>query len=308
MVKIHFLSVGSGDCTIVHFPPREIRDASGKLIKEKQERIMMVDLYHHEAHWEYEHIIDYYKQNFKDQNGNPKPIFRFVCSHPHQDHICGLAKLFYANQISISNFWDLEHSFEPENFDNHETHEEDWSAYQKHRDPSMEWPRTIITTREDTPCDFWHDGEDRITVLAPSKQLIHQAHYTEDGKKKEAVEIDEMSYALMIKINNIKVILAGDGQERTWNDIYDNCKNEIMNCHILKAGHHGQESGFHEDAVKLMTPDHIIFSNSKKEDKNHGAETLYAKAAPNAIIYKTCDHGTIIAECGWKGGIQFYKK
>ncbi len=62
-----------------------------------------------------------------------------------------------------------------------------------------------------------------------------------------------MSYALSIRVNSRSVILAGDGRATpTWDDIYDNCKNILKTCWVLKAGHHGHETGFHEDAVKLM--------------------------------------------------------
>lgn len=306
MLKIHFLNVGYGDCTIVHWPERQIKDAQGKVTKEKPERIMMLDLCHHDKHEEFEHIIDYYKNNFKRSDGTLKSIFRYVCSHPHSDHIRGLDALFNDSNVDIINFWDLEHSFEPEDFEGHDTHEQDWKTYKKMGDPQIKSPKTIITYREDNPRDFWHDGEDRITVLAPSQELVHKAHETEDGKKKDPVEIDEMSYALLICFNNIKILLAGDGKERTWKDIFENCEKDIKSIDILKAGHHGHESAFHEDAAKLMSPDYIIFSNSKEEDKDHGAEALYSKAVPSANIYKTCDHGTIVAECHFDGKINFY--
>lgn len=296
-IDIHFLSVGSGDCTIVHFPPRTRKDG-----KEKEERIMMVDLYHHDDHEEYENVINYYKANFKDENGIVKSIFRFICTHPHQDHICGLKKLFDDSSVKIWNFWDLNHSFEPEDFEGHPTHEDDWEAYETLRGSKS--PATVIRTqREGTPEKFWNDDEDRITILSPSNTLIKYAHEKEDGTKREKheVEIDEMSYTLMIKVNDRKIILASDGRATPcWNDIYENCKEEIKNCTILKAGHHGHEASFHEEAIKHMNPQIIAFSNSKEEDDENGAADLYQKALPDAMIYKTWRSGTIIVKCPLK--------
>lgn len=290
-VMVHFLNVGSGDCTIIHFPARTRKDG-----REKSERIMMVDIYHHDDHPEYQNVIDYYISNFSKSDGSPKPIFRLVCSHPHQDHICGLKKLLDDKGIEILNFWDLDHSFEPEDFEGHPTHEDDWKAYKKLG--GNDHPCTTIrTTRETKPKAFWNDDEDRITVLSPSNYLIQKAHYKENGEKKETVEIDEMSYAFSIKVNDRRIILAGDGRTSpVWDDIYENCKNDLSNCAVLKAGHHGQEASFHEEAVKLMNPTVIIFSNSADQDKANGAEKLYAKAVPKALILKTCDKGTIKIE------------
>jgi metal-dependent hydrolase (beta-lactamase superfamily II) len=287
-VEFHFLNVGYGDCTIVHWPERTRGD------KTLDERIMMVDIYHHEDHEEYEDAIKYYKANFKNPDGSIKPIFRFVCSHPHQDHICGLKKLFDDNGINILNFWDLEHSFVPDDFGGHPTHEEDWEAYELLG--SKESPATVLRyTRETTPQPLWNEHGDRITILSPSKSLVKCAHYKDDGTKRDTVEIDEMSFALSIRVNGRSVILAGDGRATTWNDIYENCKDTLKECYVLKAGHHGQESSFHEDAVKLMEPILIVLSNSKEENDSNGSEAKYKKACPKALICKTWE-GTVFVK------------
>lgn len=291
-IKVHFLNVGYGDCTIIHFPERTRADGT-----EKNERIMVVDIYHSEDHDEYENVIDYYKANFKNSDGTLKPIFRFVCSHPHQDHICGLAKLFNDADIKIINFWDLEHEWEPEDFEGHPTHKDDWDKYQEIRNGSG---LTVIRSkREDTPSKYWNEDEDRIAVLSPSKELIKKAHYKEDGTKRDVkdIAIDEMSYALLIRVNSRKIILAGDGRATpVWEDIYANCEEQISNCTILKAGHHGQEASFHEESVKKMNPELIIFSNSEACDDENGAEESYQKAVSQATILKTYEHGTLIVD------------
>lgn len=290
-VDFHFLNVGYGDCTIVYWPPRT---AGGNSINE---RILMMDIYHHEDHDEYENVIAYYKEHFKNSDGSIKPIFRFVCSHPHQDHICGLRELFEDNGITILNFWDLSHSFEPADFEGHPTHKEDWDTYEVLGSDSS--PATgLRITRETTPSQFWDESGDRITVLSPSATLIQHAHYKEDGTRRDsdAVEIDEMSYALSIRVNDRAVVLAGDGRATpAWDDIYDNCKDTLLKCYVLKAGHHGHECSFHEAAVKLMNPVVIVLSNSAEENHSHGAENQYKKACPNALICKTWE-GTLIVK------------
>jgi len=160
-VEFHFLNVGAGDCTIVHFPERT-RNSDGYT---KAERIMMVDINHHGDGDEYEDVISYYKAHFREPDGSLKPIFRFICTHPHQDHICGLHRLLNDREIKVLNFWDLEHEFEPENTDEHPTHEEDWRTYTRTRQ-SQDSPRVIRTCREDEPRQYWCDSEDRITVLS----------------------------------------------------------------------------------------------------------------------------------------------
>lgn len=288
-VDFHFLNVGSGDCTIVHFPQRTRGDVS------LPERVMLVDLCTHKDHDDYEDVINYYKAHFRNNDGTYKPIFRYICTHPHQDHICGLKELFDDNAIAIINFWDLDTTFVPADFDGHPTHEEDWGAYKTLGGSSS--PATVLRyTRETTPSPFWDNNGDRITILAPSAALLKHAHYKDDGTRREpnAVEVDEASYALAIRINDRTVILAGDGRKTpVWDDIYANCKTILPSCYVLKAGHHGHDSAFHEDAVKLMSPIVIVLSNSKEEDEANGAEAKYVKACPNARICRTWE-GTVL--------------
>jgi beta-lactamase superfamily II metal-dependent hydrolase len=263
----------------------------------------MMDINHHEDHYDYGNVVGYYKRYFRKSDGTIKPIFRFICTHPHQDHICGLNRLLDDPDIKILNFWDLEHSFEPEEFENHPTHEDDWNAYELLRGEDS--PATVIkTSREDTTRLYWNDDEDRISILNPCENLIRHAHYKEDGTKREPqdVEIDEMSYCLVIRVNERKIILPSDGRSSPfWEDILANCKSSIQNCAVLKAGHHGHECSFHEEAVKLINPSLIVFSNSEDEDFANGAEKLYADAVPEALILKTCDHGTITVTVPFDG-------
>ncbi len=291
-VDLHFLNVGAGDCTIVHFPERH-RQSDGKT---QSERVMMVDICHHDDHEEYENVIDYFKTHFRNSDGSLKSIFRLVCTHPHHDHIFGLKQLLDDSEISIANFWNVEHSFEPDDFSGHESHKQDWDAYQTLA-TSDGSPKVIRTFRADPPREFWNDDEDRITVLVPSKDLQKHARYKEDGTKrnKADVEIDEISYMISIKVNTRKILLAGDGRDTpAWDSVYDNCYSDIGNITVLKAGHHGHQSAFHEEAVKRMNPDYVIFSNGKSEDDENGADADYRNVLPDSEILKTCDHGTIV--------------
>lgn len=113
-----------------------------------------------------------------------------------------------------------------------------------------------------------------------------------------------MSYAFSIRINSRSVILAGDGRATpAWDDIYANCKDVLKTCYVLRAGHHGHECSFHENAVKLMNPLVIVFSNSEEENKANGAEKKYTRACPNALICKTWE-GTVVVKVPFDGKEQ----
>lgn len=309
-VKFHFLNVGAGDCTIIHFPSRKIWRT-----KTKSERIMVIDFCHHEDHDEYEHLLNYYKENFRDHNWKPKKIFRYVCTHPHHDHICWLHKVFDDEEIEILNFWCVEHNFEPDSFDGHSRHKNDWNTYSNIKD--KETNLTVLHLDRDTrQWDFWWDHEDRITILSPSSEMIKEAHTDKDGNQKDSsdIDIDHLSYALLIQINDIKVILWGDSRLQVWETIKEIFKNEIKNIDVLKAPHHWhysafekknwEESVFVDEVIKYMNPKYIVFSNSEEEDNKYWAENEYKKACPNSTILKTHSSWSIVMQCSFDGDIS----
>lgn len=305
-VKIHFLNVGAGDCTIIHLPERILYNKqTGSVIANLPERITMIDFKHHEDHDEYEHVIDYYKENFAN-----KSIFRLINTHPHHDHIRGLHKLFEDSGIEVVNFWDVPHTFKPESFEGDDWHKDDWDTYQAIRDTSINTPKTLNYTKENERKPFWDEDNDNIFILSPTKELLDYGHYDSEGNERDAanIEIDDISYALMLKVNDVKVIFSGDGREKTWESIMGHSPDLVKNVTILKAPHHGVESAFHEASVKHINPTHVVFSNGYQEDVDHGSESLYSKHLPSANILKTSDHGTLIASIDYDGSVEFHDK
>lgn len=298
-VKIHFLNVGAGDCTIIHFPERTVK-GSGKT---KSERIMMIDINQCE---DYTNVFKYYKKHFRDATGYVKPIFRFVCSHPHKDHITGIHELFEESGITIYNFWNVKNDFYPEDWID-DPSPEDWEQYEKIKNRQVDGLNVFDLQRESTPRNFWDDTEDRITILSPSTELYECAHTKEDGTKRkgEAVKLNEMPFVLLIKINALRLLFASDAEGKCWTDMLEGCESDLESIDILKAAHHGRLSGFNEDAVKKMSPTYIIFSNSKSKDEDHGAQDEYLEASPKSTIYKTWEYGNIVADCEFDGTITF---
>jgi len=297
-LKLHFLNVGDGDCTIIDFPARIVRSSQER----HGERVMMVDIHHHEDHDDYEHVLDYYKRNFKDSEGNIRPIFRYVSTHPHKDHIKGLDALF--NEVSVWNFWDIEHRFQPDkNGQDWEDYKDDWGRYELVRASTNGSPTVLKYTDKNNQMKFW--DEDQIEILSPSDELHQFVHVKEDGSRRTAEEIGQalnnLSYVLLIKFNGLKILLTGDVETKGWEYILKNHKDKIKNIDILKAPHHGRESAFHEEAVKWMNPKHIIFSASTECE--HIVPEKYKKAAPNAKTYTTGELGTLVFDCGFDGTI-----
>ena len=158
-LRIHFLNVGHGDCTIIEFPDhltmvdinnsRALDDETRAEMEDKiAKRLGLgIDLavsrafalgtpprIAQELCKEEERLTDPI-DFFISLYGSQQSIFRYIQSHPDMDHMSGLYRLHEQEKISIVNFWDTHHSVEkPEDagpegrFDMR-----DWDTYRKLR-------------------------------------------------------------------------------------------------------------------------------------------------------------------------------
>lgn len=290
MFRVHFLNVGHGDCAVIQLP----------------ERIMMIDINNGQTLDEStkNELMESYSINstdllFKSLNEvllakgynipltNPieylknlgiDVIFRFVLSHPHMDHMTGLNALVEEG-INITNFWHSGVDLDTPDFSKSNYNEDDWNTYLDLKD-SQSNPKNIVKIAGDTG-EFWAD--DGIEILCPTDELKNLAV--------DKNRLNLCSYVLLITYKGFKFVLAGDAEKECWDYIIENYSDKISNVNILKAAHHGRDSGFHEEAVKLMNPEYTIVSVGKKPETD--AHNKYKKYTREKVL-STRYRGNII--------------
>lgn len=317
MLKLDFLNVGHGDCTIIQFPSGRIGVVdinNGKIDSDSKSEIYN-ELGITERDIFIQKMID---KNFDEekflkakgydidltdpvdwmQSQGIVSIFRFICTHPDMDHLSGLHKL-NESTIGIQNFWDIEHSFDlsPDDggFKSGKYDYKDWEAYQKYRACTVN-PKRISPLRNSDE-EYWN--QDGIYILSPNNDLVKIAHETE--------EKNHLSYVLLIKYGKVKVYLCGDATsdqvipamlEHYGEQFFKKNAEEVV---ILKAPHHGRDSGFHDDFVKLLDPDAIIVSVGKKPTTD--ASNKYRKYCDK--VWSTRWKGNISMACNQIGNATY---
>ncbi len=279
-MKIHFLNVGHGDCTI-------FEHAGGNLT--------MIDINNGddldstsaaEVSEETASVYDDLMLPFAEATGtkrasilatagydvrltNPvqfladnyqgRPLFRYIQSHPDLDHMRGLTALRDAG-VSIWNFWDTHHAKETE-FQS-DGDESDWGVYEDLQAGKWNGSQpTVLRLFRTSKGQFYNqtaegiDGGDGIHILAPTPELTATANETGNS--------NNLSYVIWLQYQGIKVVLGGDAEEAVWQDLFKHYGNNLK-CHVLKASHHGRDSGYHQEAVKAMSPQYTIVSVGKK--------------------------------------------
>jgi competence protein ComEC len=275
ILKIHFLNVGKGNCTIIEFP---------------SDRLTIVDIDNSKVETDRQltNPIEYVQTNFKG-----KSIFRFILTHPDMDHMSGLCEL--SNKFTMLNFWDTTHNKNTDNddWDSCPYKKEDWEKYLLLRQ-CEDSPKCLRLHRGDSS-EFWKD--DGIEILSPSINLEKHADATS--------EYNHLSYVLKINYKGFKILLGGDATPEAWEEILNTCGKDALKADVFLAPHHGSKNNIHDDAFKAIAPQYVIISVAKGIDYDYD----YYFNLTNGNVKSTKHFGTMRLELPDTGnGTLYYEK
>ncbi len=276
----HFLNVGEGDCTIVEHDSGRISVIDLSNIKsidsDSAKELLISEALAHDATREeinaallqeairkaapLTDALEYYDANI----GERKDIFRLIITHPHMDHISGIDRLINDEPKSVENFWHASR----ENFDLDDDakwkegmgrfNRDDWRTYKAVRDSAE---RRTFDQRRSATNSYWK--EDQIEIWAPTDGLVDTA----------VEKNDQNILSMVLKVSHAgrSILLGGDATvEESWPPIFDTTV--MSDIDVLKASHHGRNSGYHQLSVKEMSPWLTITSVGQKE---HDATEKY---------------------------------
>lgn len=302
-MRIDFLNVGHGDCTVIEHASGNLTVVDVNNCSEPDpETLSEIASYYptrrsllaealgmqtygmlKEARYSIEltNPIEHLKTQYTG-----KSVFRYIQTHPHLDHMRGIGQL-QANAIDVINFWDTDHNFVPAL--QTDSDRASWNEYRRLRLSSSS-PKVLRLYRGASG-SYWNEasggvpGGDGIEILHPSKDT-HAAI-------RESDKVNNLSYVLRVTIGGVKIILGGDAEGAVWDDLVETYGTSLK-CDVLKASHHGRDSGFHEEAMKFMKPKYTIVSVGKKPDTDASAD--YRKHSEN--VWSTRWKGNIHIEFG----------
>lgn len=287
-LTVHFLNVGEGDCTIIEFPSGHIGivdisnvktlddDSAAEIIlSEARDRGMtkaseldqaFISEALAKAAAPTTDALDYIDENI----GQTATIFRLIISHPHMDHISGLHRLAMQEPKEILNFWHAgfdDFDLDDAEWGSWEYKKEDWEAYKALRN-STEAPKALVK-RQGNQGQYW--TEDEVEIWAPT-----------DGLVKTAVEKNDqniLSSVLKVSHAGRSILLGGDATgAESWPAIYPGL--DMSGIDVLKASHHGRNSGYYYPAVKEMAPWLTITSVG---DLQHDATKKYRQYSEHTV-------------------------
>ena len=310
-LDLHFLNVDHGDCTIIRHPNDHRNNGEGRISfvdindfkhqKPDKEGELVAGLSQYLKYslsggktdfidpkeYARKYLDDPIKYYESQYSGRRSKIWRFISTHPDMDHFSGLKRL--DDQVGFSVMWDTEHNKEqdlvadwPDRFA-----KEDWIRYEQIREGDTS--HSYINPYRRHQKNYWE--QDNVQILHPSPSYIDDLN--EDNEDVENPEFNNGSYVLKISHGNQAILLPGDAEEDAWDTIIDHWGIGVLeDVTILKAAHHGVESGFHKEAVAAMDPDHVILSTGKK--KSTDAHDDYQETCNDDMkIWSTRQYGTM---------------
>jgi competence protein ComEC len=285
----HFLNVGEGDCTIIEHASGRISVVDLSNIKaidtETAKELVLSEALSRGVTTQAEvdealvkeairkaapltDALEYYDRNI----GERTDIFRLIITHPHMDHISGMNRLITAEPKLVQNFW---HSSR-ENFDLDDDEKwkqgmgrydrDDWRTYKAVRDSAS---RRTFDQRRSVTNSYWK--EDQIEIWAPTNELVATA----------VTKNDQNILSMVLKVSHAgrSILLGGDATaEESWPPIFETTV--MSDIDILKASHHGRNSGYHQQSVKEMSPWLTITSVGQKE---HDATEKYRQYSDHTV-------------------------
>jgi competence protein ComEC len=308
-VELHFLNVGHGDCTFVDLPSGRLMmiDINNSKSLPEDDVIALAErhgvspldfrysrLLKGARSWQdyYRSLLvdpfDYYKEHFDGRS-----IFRYVQTHPDMDHMSGLHRFFWQEEVRLENFWDVDHNkdLKEADFNNSPHSYLDWLVYESLRrgiGPNHSSHKVIRNLRGATG-QYWTD--DGIEVFSPTTELIKVCN------TKGAY--NDCSYVLKISYGSRSVILPGDAEKPAWESMLDNPGADALDGDILKAPHHGRQSGYHAKAAIAMDPEIVVVSVGEKPETDASDEWK----ALGARVLSTRYNGTIRVQLDFDGEV-----
>ncbi len=251
--SVHYVDVGQGDCELIL----------------DHGKVMLIDVGESD---EVEKVRQYLNKQ------NITTIDYVVATHPHSDHIGGMAKILSEYEIKNVIMPKLSKKNTPTT-----------STYERFLKAVKASGAKVIAAQ---PGSRYTLGEAAFQVLAPFEQ--------DD-------DLNNMSVVLRMDYKNQAFLFMGDAGKRVERQILN--ENFAVDCTVLKLGHHGSSTSNSEEFVCAASPKYAIACCG--EDNKYGhphRETVQMLAESGIELIRTDVSGTIVAAVDSDGILTVQKE
>lgn len=226
----HFIDVGQGDCILIQVNHKNLLIDSGT--SDSKEK-----------------VIKYLKNN------NITKLDYVIATHPHEDHIGGMASII--KTFAVDEFYAPKVTSSSEAFENMII-----SLKRKKLKIKVAKSNMFLDLGPDTTC----------IMLSPNKKVYK--------------DTNNYSCAVKVSYKNSTYLFTGDIETISEQEILSNGYD--LNAQVLKVAHHGSKSSTSNEFLDAVSPKFAVISSGENNTYGHpNKETLDKLEKINCIIYRT---------------------
>ncbi len=236
-LAVHFIDVGQGD----------------SILLESNDEFVLIDA----GEVEYGHVVCEYLKNV-----GADTIDYVIATHPHSDHIGGLA--------------DVINRFECENFITKETDQQ-----------TKTWMNVLTAVDKNDVnyidakvSDTYSFGEAQFEILAPNSDYYEGYN----------------NYSVVVKATcgDTSFLFTGDAEKLSEKEMVNSGAN--LRADVLKVGHHGSTTSSSKAFLDAVNPDYAVISCGRNNDYGHPhKETMQELSARGITVYRTDELSSVVA-------------
>ena len=206
-----------------------------------------------------------------------KKIDILIGTHPHDDHMGGMAKVIRNFEIGVL--------YAPDTSSNNITTSWYMDFLDAVDEKNVQW-------KYPKSGDSFSLGEADIKILAPNSSQYDN--------------LNNYSIVTKIAFGEVSILAMGDAEKLSEDEILKT--NEDVKAQIIKIGHHGSSTSTSEKFLKEVDPKYAIISAKKGNTYNHPNKPIMELLKKREIkVYRTDESGSIIMKTDGKN-IEFDKE
>ena len=122
-------------------------------------------------------------------------------------------------------------------------------------------------------------NELELTILAPLKDNYDDSN--------------DYSVVLMARYGNKRVLLSGDAEKESEEDMVSKYSTSDLDCDVFKLGHHGSRTSSSQELLDLATPEYVVACCGEDNKYGHPHEEVLNRVK-HLKLYRTDEQGSIV--------------
>ncbi len=200
-----------------------------------------------------------------------------VLTHPHADHVSGLAEVFERYDIKRVLFSDAEY---------------DTDTYFEFRN-MVDIENGIYLDEATASLSYTFETDDEPVFLEIKYPTNRIGAYSDD-------EANNSSIVMKLKYYETVFLLTGDIEKEAESDLIN--INVDLSADVLKVGHHGSDTSSSEEFIKAVSPEYAVIQVGEGNPYGHpSVRTLKRLERSGAKVLRNDELGDIVFEVGKDG-------